>query len=407
MGAAILPSLIGAAGQLGGQIVGAGGEKAATEAEVAGEKEIELQKRQREKAELEESARQFDVQAEMQKAQQAGDIEKFNRLQDLQTQTQNLETQKFEAIQSGDTAKFNAIQEAQRELQQAGMAERGVAFGEDIRRYGLGRKEDIRRYELGLGEADILRSSYQKALERAGLTGTRAGEEFMREAGTTAPELEQLKRDIRERGTETMQDVAKQTAARLAAGGVRGGQAATQMRRGIGEVGKATQRDLNAIIAQDALRRQAERMAYQKALGLGAEAFMLSPESARQYETGETFAGLAEDRPAAEAIAPTTGYPALPAYTPLKGPDYSLPELTYEPMAQPDYTPTMTTPSDVIDLPVLPAESGGERVISPMPTFGRGASSGTGAPISKATPAIFDVKERQALMDALKRSKQI
>ena len=224
------------------------------------------------------SKQQATIQKGMSEAEIAEAKRQFNITSNINKQIQNIENEKFKALQAGDLTRYNDLQQNQRQLE----------------------KHQTQT-------SNVMRKAYQAALEKAGVTAGEAESEFMQEASQVTPELKQLAQDIRERGTETLQDVGKEMAARLASQGVRGGQASTLMGRALGETGRGMQRDINTILAEDAMRRQAEKMAYQKALGLGAEQFLLRPESATQYDTGMEL-------------------PELPEYTPIESPDYDLPE---------------------------------------------------------------------------------
>lgn len=92
-------------------------------------------------------------------------------------------------------------------------------------------------------------------------TGGEAG--FNAAVGEQLPELEQAAQDILKQGAQGLQQGAGQLGAELEKGGIRGGQAATQLRRGIGSMAEDTQMDINRLKYEDAAKRAAEKRAYE------------------------------------------------------------------------------------------------------------------------------------------------
>jgi len=125
-------------------------------------------------------------------------------------------------------------------------------------------------------ELEARQKSYQEMLNRA--RGFQAGgeQEFMETLSAAPEELGALERDIAAGGTEAMEAARGQIQAGLAQQGVRGGQAATQLRRGVGELGIGAQRDITKLKAEDALRRKAQQAAYQQAKTLAGQQGLLS-----------------------------------------------------------------------------------------------------------------------------------
>ena len=126
-------------------------------------------------------------------------------------------------------------------------------------------KEELRRYETEQRERELRRRAYEQTLQRGREMGEAGEAGFYREAERTLPELEQARQDILEESAEGLQLGARQLGAELARGGVRGGQAATHMRRGVGEMALGAQRDITGLEYDEAARRAAERRAYERA----------------------------------------------------------------------------------------------------------------------------------------------
>jgi len=80
------------------------------------------------------------------------------------------------------------------------------------------------------------------------------------------PELQTLKEDILSGQSEQLQTGTRALEAQLAQEGVRGGQAATQLRRGTGEMTEDATRDINRIMAQEAIGRQQSETGYRSQL---------------------------------------------------------------------------------------------------------------------------------------------
>lgn len=84
--------------------------------------------------------------------------------------------------------------------------------------------------------------------------------------GEAPPELQTLQEDILSGQAEQLQQGTSQLQAALAGAGVRGGQAATQLSRGIGGTTKDASRDLNRILANEAMQRAGAERDYQGGL---------------------------------------------------------------------------------------------------------------------------------------------
>jgi len=139
------------------------------------------------------------------------------------------------------------------------------------------RKLEIER-DLGQQGIDINKAVQEEA-ERFGKARTTAYGDVMGRAGTAAaegeagltaatsqplPELEQAKKDLLEGQSEALSKGTSQLGANLAMQGVRGGQAATLLGRGTGEITQGAMKDINQMALSDAEQRRAATIAYQQ-----------------------------------------------------------------------------------------------------------------------------------------------
>ena len=151
----------------------------------------------------------------------------------------------------------------------------------------LDQEERLKLKELGLTETQIneqirqnkaRESAYGGFLGRGEEIGAEGEQAFGAEASTALPELGAVKEDVLSGQTEAMQKASGQIQANLAQQGVRGGQAATHLRRGIGEIATGAQRDITGLEYEDAAKRAAERRAYQASKGAaGTQAQLTAP----------------------------------------------------------------------------------------------------------------------------------
>ena len=113
-------------------------------------------------------------------------------------------------------------------------------------------------------------NNMEKALNARGqqfenklLDNYRTGEsEYLNEANTQLPELQNLMNDIANQSTETQQGDLRRINAILAQQGVRGGQAAILANRAMGETSRDTLRDINKLAYDEAANRQNSRLNY-------------------------------------------------------------------------------------------------------------------------------------------------
>ena len=86
--------------------------------------------------------------------------------------------------------------------------------------------------------------------------------QYLNEANTQLPELQNLMNDIATQNTETQRGDLRRINAVLAQQGVRGGQAAILANRAMGETSRDTLRDLNKLAYDEAANRQQSRLNY-------------------------------------------------------------------------------------------------------------------------------------------------
>ena len=97
-------------------------------------------------------------------------------------------------------------------------------------------------------------------------------------------ELEVLKQQIITGQAKELQQGTSQMQSALSSAGVRGTQAATQMRRGIGEMTQGATENINNLISQEAINRKASQAEYLGEKQKGLQNFMYSPEGAQYSE---------------------------------------------------------------------------------------------------------------------------
>ena len=153
----------------------------------------------------------------------------------------------------------------QKQLQQqqgfeAGQA--GLSREEQAREFNASNALQTSQFEQNKALSEARKAAYQNMIN-AGSTQQQQGEnQLMSETSNAPPELLQAEQDIQNRTAEGIQAGQNQMQANLAQQGVRGGQAATQLRRGVGEMAIGGMRDVNQMKADDAARRQSLRAAY-------------------------------------------------------------------------------------------------------------------------------------------------
>jgi hypothetical protein len=101
---------------------------------------------------------------------------------------------------------------------------------------------------------------------------------FNAAVNTPLSSLQKAKQDILSGSSEAMQQASGQMQANLAQQGVRGGQAATQLRRGIGTMGENAMTEINKMMMSEEDKRMSEKRAYEAAkAGKGLTSQVLAP----------------------------------------------------------------------------------------------------------------------------------
>ena len=104
----------------------------------------------------------------------------------------------------------------------------------------------------------VRRQAYQSAIDKSKTTGG----QFLTAAETASPELAGLKKNIISGAAESLQQTGGQLRNELYSQGVRGGQAATLLKEGLGDISVREQRDINQLMGSEAQQRESEKRAY-------------------------------------------------------------------------------------------------------------------------------------------------
>ena len=107
------------------------------------------------------------------------------------------------------------------------------------------------------------RAAYEAALSRGQGEMTEGENAFTTEANTPNAQLGTMEADIKNKTAQQIQQGAGQMSANLAAQGVRGGQSATLLNRGTGEMATTAQQNIDQMKYEDEATRQADLRAYQ------------------------------------------------------------------------------------------------------------------------------------------------
>lgn len=178
---------------------------------------------------------------------------------------------------------------AEAEMNQKMLDEQRYEFDKQLEaeaaRLGLSREElEAQKSQFGqqFGEAQrisALREQAYSDMLGAGKSQMAGGEEqFMAETAPGIPsELADVQKDIAAGTTEGIQRGTSEMQAAMAQQGVRGGQAATQLRRGIGEMRTKGMMDINQLSYDAANRKRAAREAYLSSKALTGQRATLTP----------------------------------------------------------------------------------------------------------------------------------
>lgn len=143
--------------------------------------------------------------------------------------------------------------------------------------------EGGRQFDLSYGfrtqRQDALQKAYYDMKAKGGEVSGAGEGAFMSSVNTPSAQLEQQEQDILTGQAKSMNQASGRIQADLAQQGVRGGQAATQLRRGIGEMGIQGQKDINKLRYEDEQRRQSQLRAYQASKAQAGYGAQLRPAS--------------------------------------------------------------------------------------------------------------------------------
>lgn len=111
----------------------------------------------------------------------------------------------------------------------------------------------------------LRKRAYDEMLGRASETA-KAGESALSGlTSTPLAELTQMKQDVLNQNNQALNQGAGQLQSSLAQAGLRGGQAGTQLSRGIGSMTQSANQDINKMIYDEALQRKQLQAAYEAA----------------------------------------------------------------------------------------------------------------------------------------------
>lgn len=105
-------------------------------------------------------------------------------------------------------------------------------------------------------------AAYKNLIAKGGVDQTTGEQQFVGETGAAVPEMQAARDAVLSGRAEGLNQAQAQLSSDLVKGGVRGGQAANQLRRQSGQMGIETQRMLDQMALDDAQRRQQERSQY-------------------------------------------------------------------------------------------------------------------------------------------------
>ena len=152
--------------------------------------------------------------------------------------------------------------------------------------FGMNQQADVEREKLEeQRRIEQFNEDQQKARQQAynatlgrGATQMEQGEaELGNLTSKPLSELEQAKKDVLAGSARGIQQASGQMQANLASQGVRGGQSATLLNRGTGEMGIETQENLNKMSVDEAEQRRNAMLDYMKNKGLNAQNATLRP----------------------------------------------------------------------------------------------------------------------------------
>ena len=112
---------------------------------------------------------------------------------------------------------------------------------------------------------NLRKKAYDEMLGRADTTATEGEEALSGLTSTPLTELTQMKQDVLNNNNQALNQGASQLQASLQQAGLRGGQAGTQLSRGVGSMTQSANQDINKLIYDEANQRKQLQAAYEAA----------------------------------------------------------------------------------------------------------------------------------------------
>ena len=183
------------------------------------------------------------------------------------------------------------------------LGQQGVQTGLTESEYGQGLQQQNQNTNIGAAQNDISKQSYGAAITTAQGSLANDTSDFNATTGSTPEEITELKNNILKNESPALQKAAAQQSANLAQSGVRGGQAATLLNRGTGEMANTAESNIDQLIANDASQREAQSAAYESALGETTNSFLNSATTAENTNVygQQTSLGAAQSQETATA----------------------------------------------------------------------------------------------------------
>jgi len=138
---------------------------------------------------------------------------------------------------------------------------------------GFGREKFGAQFGAQQDRQAALQKAYYDSMAKGGEVAQSGESGLLSSLAKPSESLEAQKQDILSGQSEAMQNTSSQIQANLAQQGVRGGQAATQLNRGVGAVGESALSDISKLQYGDEAKRDAMKRSYlQSKAGLGTKA---------------------------------------------------------------------------------------------------------------------------------------
>lgn len=106
---------------------------------------------------------------------------------------------------------------------------------------------------------------YEDMLKKAGLTQQQGESALSGLTSTPLAELGTMKQDVLNQTNDVLNSGSRSLQANLAQAGLRGGQAATQLARGVGNMTTSANQNINQLTYDEAQKRKANQTAYEMA----------------------------------------------------------------------------------------------------------------------------------------------